>query len=80
MINTYGPDVILAQEHLSLHHRLYLLSLLQPVVTVLQERFIRSCESVYSPEKAFDHTLLLTGDTLLAENRRAWQKLNQMAK
>jgi len=60
MIASYGPEIVLSQTYLTLDYRLRLLSLLQPIVSVLQERFIRGCESIYSPEKAYEHTLLLT--------------------
>ncbi len=80
MINTYGPEVILVQDHLPLKHRLHLLSLLQPMVVVLREKFIRGCDSAYTPERVYNHTLLLTGDELEAARAKAWQTLNQMAK
>jgi len=80
MIAAYGPDVILCQYHLTLSQKLYVLSLLQPVVSVLKERFIRGCESSLSPEKVRDHVLLLTEDMLEADRSAAWQKLNQMAR
>jgi len=49
---------------------------MQPVVEVLNERFVRKCNSVYTEEDVYKHTLILTGDELKASGARAWQKLN----
>lgn len=76
MLRTYGPSIILSQEHMPLHQRLYLLSLLQPVVEVLNERFVRKCDSIYTANDVYEHTLLLTRNEETAGRARAWQELN----
>lgn len=50
------------------------------MVSVLQERFQRECASTLTPQRIYEHTLILTSDEKEAEVNRAWRQLDLMDK